>query len=95
MSTYKFEWPSKRLRDQEMSVKPRIIVRPGGFFDVEYFGTIRGRECSITCLSWAQALEVAKSVSLSNKQAVEQINVRQAQARQIRRAARLGLPVAA
>lgn len=93
MNTYTFEWPSKRLREQEPSAKPRIIARQGAFA-VEYKLGERIK-VQTALLPFDAAIEVASKAARENAEEVKGINIRQAQARHIRRAARLGLPVAA
>ena len=84
---------SKRLRDQEPSAKPRIVTRHGAYA-VEY---VTGGRLKVQTahLPFDTAIAVASEVSKMNADEVRKINIRRAQARHIRRAARLGLPVAA
>lgn len=85
---------SKRLRDQEVTVKPRIIVRNGGF-DVEYLGKTLGKKCVMPTQELSNAVAYSNMVARRNPDEVRAINTRRDQARHIRRAAKLGLPVAA
>lgn len=85
---------SKRLRYQEVTVKPRILVRPGGF-DVEHLGKATGNKCVMPCQTLDEAVGYAYVVASRYPDEVREINVRRAQARHISRAARLGSPVAA
>lgn len=94
MKTYAYEWPSKRLRDQEVTVKPRIVVHGAGF-DVEYLGKTTGRKCVMPCQTLTEAVEYAYVVARRYPDEVREINTRRGQALHIRRAAKLGLPVAA
>ncbi|MDQ0100492.1 hypothetical protein J2T10_000111 [Paenarthrobacter nicotinovorans] len=91
---YTYEWPTPRLRDQEVTAKPRIVVRSASF-DVEYLGKVHGGKCTMPCLSLDDAMEYAFMVARRSPDEVRAINIRRDQARHIRRAAKLGLSVAA
>lgn len=87
-----------RIRTQQVTVKPRVIVN-GDSFKVEYFGPITKGHCGTNYPTLKSAIEYANSVARRNPWLVRKINEEQAAARRIRKATRqaltLGLPVAA
>ena len=85
---------SKRLRIEDISVKPRIYI-DGDSFRVEYFGPITKGHCGQSHGTFEAAIEHGNSVARRHPDEVRAINTRRDQARHIRRAAKLGLPVAA
>ena len=85
---------SKRLRFEEISVKPRIYI-DGDAFRVEYFGPITKGHCGQGFRTFEAAIEHGNKVAHRNPVKVKAINEERSKARHIRRAARLGLSVAA
>ena len=85
---------SKRLRFEDISVKPRIYI-DGDSFRVEYFGPITKGHCGAGFKTFKAAIEHGNQVARRNPEKVKAINEERSKARHIRRAARLGLPVAA
>lgn len=92
-----------RIRTQQVTVKPRVIVN-GDSFKVEYFGPITKGDCGTSYPTLEAAIEYANSVARRNPRAVETIN-RQRNAQRLARLARkqavkdalsaYGFPVAA
>ncbi|QOT15913.1 hypothetical protein [Paenarthrobacter sp. YJN-5] len=89
---------SKRLRFEDISVKPRIYI-DGDSFRVEYYGPITKGHCGAGFKTLADAIEHGNKVARRNPVKVKAINDERARARNrriaTRQAERLGLPVAA
>lgn len=89
---------SKRLRFEDISVKPRIYI-DGGAFRVEYFGPITKGHCGTGFKTFGQAIEHGNQVARRNPEKVKAINAEREAARQMRIEFRLavkyGYPVAA
>lgn len=89
---------NKRLRFEDVSVKPRIYI-DGDTFRVEYFGPITGGHCGQGFRTFEAAIEHGNKVARRNPVKVKAINDERARARNrriaTRQAERLGLPVAA
>lgn len=74
---------SQRLRNQPVTVKPRIIVN-GGSFKVEWWGKVTDQHCAIRAASFGLAVQLATSMAHGNRDKVEEINRRQRLARDAR-----------
>lgn len=89
---------SRRLRFEDITVKPRIYI-DGDSFRVEYFGPITGGHCGTGFKTLAQAIEHGNQVARRNPEKVKAVNAEREAARQrrifARQSHRLGLSVAA
>lgn len=79
-----------RLRNQVVTVKPRIVVN-GDSFKVEYYGHITKQHVSVGYPTLEKALGFANAVASFYPEQVKAINRERAMARLERRAAELGV----
>lgn len=75
-----------RLRNQQVTVKPRIVANDGTF-KVEYYGMIVKDHCATGWTTFEQAVEYANRVARRNPRVIETIN-RQRAAQRNQRIAR-------
>ena len=67
---------NQRLRNQEVTAKPRITVN-GGSFKVEWWGKVTDQHCVIGVATFGLAVQLATSMARGNRDKVEEINDQQ------------------
>ena len=74
---------NQRLRNQEVTAKPRITVN-GASFKVEWWGKITDQHCAIGVPTFGLAVQLASSMARGNRDKIEQINAERAAQRRAR-----------
>jgi hypothetical protein len=85
---------SKRLRAEDITVKPRIYM-DGATFRVEYYGPITKGHCGAGFPTLTQAVDHANNVARRNPEAIKAINRKRFWERQARIANKAGMVLAA
>jgi len=85
---------STRLRNQEVTVKPKIYM-DGATFRVEYYGPITRGHCGTGFPTFEKALEHGNNVARRNPVLIKTINRKRFWERQARLARKAGMALAA